>query len=483
VPALFVLAAGLLALRLYPWFVRGVYAVGRRWWPPSLYATMIQVGRSSVQYQFIMVFLILTVATGLFSASAARTINQNSEDKLRYLGGSDIKLQVQWENDAPPPGASDDPSEGGSGGGDGGGDASAGLFTKQKVQFSEPPFQPFAQLPGVQSAAKVFVKEDAYVAAGKSNGSATIMGIDTDMFGQVAWLRSGLLDHSFYDYLNLLASDPSAVLVSRSVADDFNVKPGDHVTIGWSDVEGAEFNVYGIIDYWPGWNPNPVLTATSTTTSKNAKAKPKLPHLVVGHLSSIQTDLALEPYDVWLKLKPGASTKELYDAIEQQKLPITKLDNTRQAIVESKNEPFRLAVNGVMTLGFVVSMTISFIGFLLYWVLSLSGRTLQFGILRAMGISFGQLLGMLVAEQALTSGAAIAIGAGAGLLSSRLYVPMFQLSFDTVTQVPPFRVTFELSDSLRLFAIVGTMVAIGLILLGVLLSRIRIHQAVKLGED
>jgi putative ABC transport system permease protein len=283
--------------------------------------------------------------------------------------------------------------------------------------------------------------------------------------------------------LNLLASDPSAVLVSRSVADDFKIKPGDHVTIGWSDVEGAEFNVYGIIDYWPGWNPNPVLTATSTTASKNAKAQPKLPHLVVGHLSSIQTNLALEPYDVWLKLKPDASTKELYDAIEQQKLPITKLDNTRQAIVESKNEPFRLAVNGVMTLGFVVSMTISFIGFLLYWVLSLSGRTLQFGILRAMGISFAQLLGMLVAEQALTSGAAIAIGAGAGLLSSRLFVPMFQLSFDTVTQVPPFRVTFELSDSLRMFAIVGTMVALGLILLGVLLSRIRIHQAVKLGED
>ena len=27
-------------------------------------------------------------------------------------------------------------------------------------------------------------------------------------------------------------------------------------------------------------------------------------------------------------------------------------------------------------------------GFLLYWVLSLSGRILQFGVLRAMGISY-----------------------------------------------------------------------------------------------
>ena len=30
----------------------------------------------------------------------------------------------------------------------------------------------------------------------------------------------------------------------------------------------------------------------------------------------------------------------------------------------SKNDPFRLAINGVMTLGFVISMLISFFGFL-----------------------------------------------------------------------------------------------------------------------
>nr|WP_231571117.1 hypothetical protein [Paenibacillus sp. VKM B-2647] len=86
-------------------------------------------------------------------------------------------------------------------------------------------------------------------------------------------------------------------------------------------------------------------------------------------------------------------------------------------------------------------------------------------------------------EQALTSGAAVAIGAGAGQAASRLFVPMFQLSFDLSTQVPPFRVTFELIDTMRLFTVVATMITLGLLLLGYLLSRIRIHQAVKLGED
>jgi putative ABC transport system permease protein len=477
VPALFILSVGLLILRLYPWFVRGVYTIGRRWWPPSLYATMIQVGRSGSQYQFIMVFLILTIATGLYSASAARTINQNAEDKLRYAGGADLRLRIEWQSDAPPPAQP---------GGPGPAAADGSAVAPKKVQFSEPPFLPFTELPGVAHASKVFVKEGAYVNAAKTSVEATLFGIDTDDFGQVAWLRDGLLPHHFNEYLNLMASDPVAVLISQSLADQYGIKPGDPITIGWNEVQGAQVNVYGIIKYWPSWNPNPTLTAGSSSNANanaNAKAKPKLPNLVVGHLSYIQNNLALEPYDVWLKMKPGSSTKELYDAMAERNLPIKELHDARQDLIIAKSDPFRLAVNGVMTLGFVISMGISFIGFLLYWVLSLSGRTLQFGILRAMGISFGQLLGMLVTEQALTSGAAVLIGVGAGHAASRLFVPQFQLSFDTASQTLPFRVMFDPSDSFKLYVIVSVMIGIGLALLGLLLSRIRIHQAVKLGED
>ena len=45
----------------------------------------------------------MTLATGLFSASAARTMNKNIEEKIRYKNGADIVLQTKWENDAPPP--------------------------------------------------------------------------------------------------------------------------------------------------------------------------------------------------------------------------------------------------------------------------------------------------------------------------------------------------------------------------------------------
>ncbi|QGQ95522.1 ABC transporter permease [Paenibacillus psychroresistens] len=467
IPSLFLLGSALLALRLYPWIIRLIFWVGRKWWSSTLYMILLQVGRSTIKYQFIMVFLSLTLATGLFSASAARTINKNNEDKIRYSNGADITMKVKWDSDEPPPASSGPP----------GAPAAPAAPVPKVFHYIEPPFQPYSHLPGVEAAAKVFTKDDAFVEINSKSVTTRLMGIDTNEFGQVAWMRDGLMDHHFYDYLNLIASDPSAVLISRSVADELEVKVGDHINVSWTDSSVAQVNVYGIIDYWPGWNPLPAQVA------KDSEVVTDKPHIIVGHLSFIQDNISQLPYDIWLKLKPDASLNAFYKTLTEKNWPVTGLNDTRQAIIKAKNEPFELAINGVMTLGFIISIFISFFGFLLYWVLSLSGRTLQFGILRAMGISFRQLIGLLLLEQLLTSGAAVLMGVLIGNLANRLFVPLFQLSFNTVTQVPPFHVVFDASDYVRLYVILGFMLVLGLVILGWMLSKIKIHQAVKLGED
>lgn len=162
---------------------------------------------------------------------------------------------------------------------------------------------------------------------------------------------------------------------------------------------------------------------------------------------------------------------------------LQKLEDANQEVIRARNDPFLLAVNGAMTLGFLISVLICMFGFLLYWVLSMNGRVRQIGVYRAIGLPFSQLVAMLAAEQILTSGAAVAIGAATGNAVSRLFVPMFRLSFDPSTQVPPFRVVFEWADQVRLYGLVFAIIVTGLLLLGVLLFRVKIHQAVKLGED
>ncbi|MEX2415161.1 MAG: FtsX-like permease family protein [Paenibacillaceae bacterium] len=459
VPALFILGCGLLSLRIYPYLIRFIYWVGRKWWSPSLYSTLIQVGRSSTQYQFLMVFLVMTLATGFFSASAARTMNQNNHDKILYQNGADIVLKTFWQNDAPPPSPP-------------GGPPAPTVLSPKRVQYTEPLIDyALNKLPGVEHYAKVFIKDEAYFSTANAIVDTKLYGIDTDEFGMTAWFKDGILEHHLNDYLNLIASDASSVLISRSIADEQGLKPGDPISIGWNMVEPRNFIVYGIIDYFPTFQPNPT------------KPADPLPHMIVGHLSTIKTLLAVEPYEYWFKLKPDASRVDFVKAIEEQKIYVTEYRDTIQQINDMKSDPFQLAVNGVMTLGFIISIIISFCGFLLYWILTLQGRILQIGIFRAMGISFRQLIYMLVAEQLLTSGAALLIGALDGNLTSRLFVPFFQLSFDPTTQVPPFQVIFDTKDTTSLFIIVTVMIATGLAILAYLLSRIKIHQAVKLGED
>jgi len=467
-PALFVLGSGLLLLRLYPFLLKLIYWIGRKWWPPSLYATLIQVGRSNSQYQFLMVFLIMTIAIGVFSAGAARTLNENTDHRIRYTHGADFAIQAQWANDkpaAPPMGAP--PSA-----------ASAPKTTV--VHYIEPSFDPYRTLAGVEEAAKFFVKKDAAFSVQQGQGTSMLIGIDTDDFGRTTWFQDDLLDYPLYEYLNLIAADPRAVLISRTLADQKNAKVGDTINIGWENVNAQPFVVYGVIDYFPTYNPNPPVGSVNAS-EKNARNN--APMLIVGNLGSIQFQLALEPYQVWLKMKPGASTNDLYEDIQAKKLPVTSVINTKEALTKAKNDPFLLALNGILTLGFIISIAVSFVGFLLYWVLSLKGRTLQNGIMRAIGVSLRQLIGMLALEQLLTSGVAILIGVVVGNVASRLYVPNFQIAFNPSSLVPPFKVIFEAIDFLRLYTIVGFMLLIGLGILSYMLSRIRVHQALKLGED
>ena len=48
---------------------------------------------------------------------------------------------------------------------------------------------------------------------------------------------------------------------------------------------------------------------------------------------------------------------------------------------------------------------------------------------------------------------------------------------------PPFEIVRQLSDYLQLYSVVGFMLTIGLAVLGIRISRMKITQALKLGEE
>ena len=139
-------------------------------------------------------------------------------------------------------------------------------------------------------------------------------------------------------------------------------------------------------------------------------------------------------------------------------------------------------MNGALTLGFIIIMIMCIIGFLIYWIISIRSRTLQFGILRAMGMKFREIIAMLITEQVLVSGAAIVLSFVVGSIASELFVPLFQ-SFMQSGAYPEFAVIPERGDYLKIYAALGAMLLFCFAVLGRLISNINISKALKLGED
>ena len=462
-PALFIIGLGLVALRIYPLVLRLIYKIGEKFWSVSLYSTFLQVSRSTKQYKFLMLFLVMTIGMGVFSASAARTINTNLEEQLLYKNGAEISLDVRWDSTHLATSTYQAATE-----------AESDNFDTETepVVYTEPPFEPIANLSQVENATKVFKKENVTVSDGaRSIHYPSLMAIEPKEFGEIAWFKSSLLPFHWYQYLNLIAGEQSSILISKKLSDSFGIKEGDYVTIQWEGSEPGEFVVYGIIDYWHTFNP----LESGEDTSEGS--------LIVANLPYVQNTLGLEPYEVWMQLEEDASREKLYEEIEEAKIPVTSLRDVTPQIIDLKNGSLLLGLNGTMTLGFLISLLISFIGFLLYWILTIKSRTLQYGIYRAIGISMPKLIGILVSEQVLTSGFACLLGIVGGKVTSQLFVPLFKVSMNIKDLVPPFAVVFDASDELKIYLFSAFMLILGSIILIGFLKRIKIDQAIKLGED
>ncbi|MGN1073842.1 MAG: ABC transporter permease [Eubacteriales bacterium] len=453
ISSLFILGCGLLFLRLYPYLIRLVFLAGRRFWSPTMYASLVQVGRSSGREQFLMLFIILSVAVGIFNANSARTLNRNIEDRIYYNAGADVIVRPYWQNNEQE--IADAKAE--------------NPNASTVVTYIEPSFEPYRDLEGVEHAAKVFTTDTGVArpsaAVSGSVKQVKIMGIEPSEFGQVAWFRSDLLPYHWYNYLNLLVDAPKAALVSTSLRDELGLKVGDPIYITWGSQQAVECTVYAFVDYWPSYDPD------------------KQNGCVVVNLNFLQTTLAKEPYQVWMKKSETGTDAQISQSIEDAKIVVEKVTYANQSLIEVKNDPLLQGLNGMLTLSFIITMLVTAIGFLIYWTLSIKGRALQFGIFRAMGMSLGRVLGIIVAEQVMISAVSIAVGIILGGVTSEMFVPMMQLVYAASHQVPPFVVVMQRSDYYKIYGVIGFILLAGFLVLSRIIASIKIDQALKLGED
>ena len=453
---LFILGGTLLFLRIFPLVVKLIYVAGRRFWGPVLYLSLLNTSRGSRKNQVISLFLIFTVSMGIFNAVTVRTLNQNDEDRIRYSIGADVVLQEEW------------PSTGGSSSFGSMGMTTA-VSSEETVYYTEPQFSKYENMETVQSAARVLTKKDVSLSASSQKaGKITLMGIVPNEFGNTCWMKNRLLPYHINEYLNLMADEPRALLLSNSLMEELSLTPGDTVFLSIGDNQSTvQFIVYAGIDYFPSYNPMDKST----------------PYLAVANLVYLQQETKLEPYQIWLKKADGATSAELYDELTEMGLSITSLKDTTTEITNMKNDPLTQGINGFFTLSFVVTMLITMVGFFIYWVMAIRERMLQFGILRSMGLGRLSVVMVLLWEQLLVSAASILAGLGLGTLTAVLFAPILECNVDATEQILPFTVVAFPEDYWRTIGIAAAMLLIGALVLGRTVFRLHAGEALKLGED
>ncbi|MBR4529529.1 MAG: ABC transporter permease [Lachnospiraceae bacterium] len=451
--SLFIVGAGLLFLRLQPLVVRLIHLCVQRFLGPAGYISFMENTRNGRKMQLIMLFLVMTVSLGMFHATVARTILENALENTDYLDGADAIIYENWpmmqdENGTP-----------------------TGVYL-------EPDSVKYLSMDFASSHTRVVYDDRAYIKKSRNARTMlTVMAIHTKEFGGLTDLPAGINEKSYHTYLNELASTEGGLLLSRNFATMQDIKIGDTVDFHTGNDKTLSGTVVDFVDYFPAYRP------VTTTINPDGNAVSTDNFLIVMNYSDLRKKLGVQPYENWIALREGTSPDMLYNFIEGNRMTVRKYVNKAQNMEHTLTDPLLQGTNGVLTMGFVVTLLLCAVGYLIYWILSIRERELIFGVLRAWGFHKGEIVRMLLMEQLFSGVFSVLAGIGIGRLSSAMFVPLLQASYATSDQVLPMKLITRASDLYRLYGIVAAVMFVCICTLIFLVFHMNVTKALKLGEE
>ena len=426
-------------LRALAWLIQWTNSVG-------LLIVTRQLERSPGAYYLPLILLVSTISLGIYTASFARTIDRYLYEQQYYKVSADVSVRVFSQNPASLPG-----------GGGGGGDAPPAY-----MHISE-----FTSMPKVEGATRIGeYTAKARLTSGSVEGR--FVGVDRADLGPVVFWRPDFAAIRLGYLTNALALQQDAVLVSREFMETRALDVGDLLELdvrSGGDTFKVNFQIVGALEYFPRWYPE----------ADGA--------LFVGNLDYLFEQAQLElAHRVIMRVEPEFDQRAFSRALFDRGAAGVLIDEPVTRINREQARPERQGLFGLLSIGFITSSLATMIGFLLYTIFSYRRRYVELGILRAIGLSQGSMIVSVAWELGLLIIMGLTLGLGIGLVVSALYIPYMQFVSNLEGVVPPYVVTMawvEIAQIIVLFF--ATFVIIMLILL-VILRRMRIFQAVKLGE-
>jgi putative ABC transport system permease protein len=461
-PALAVFALTLLMLRLLrPLMAAFAWLAGRTRSVGVLLAARY-LARNPSHYATPLVLLILTLSLSAYTASLAQTLDDHTYDQAFYETGADMRLVEGGQAKSSGglvltglPGMGDaKPPEG------------AATGKTEGAAWEILPVGEHLKAPGVAGAIRV-ARYPAAVRLSNSLPTGVFMGVDRAEFARVAFWRRDFASANLGALMNALAAAPNSVLVSRQTLAQNGLAVGDRLRLAVEALGSKtelDVVVAGWFDLFPAWYPQ-----------QGA--------LFVGNLDYLFEKVGAQvPYDVWLKVDGTRDGAEVVAGLRKVGFQISYADDAVRTVQRQLRRPERQGIFGVLSVGFAAAAFLSAFGFLLYALFSFRRRFVELGMLRAIGLSASQMTVLLASELAFLILMGLAAGTVLGAGISELFIPSLQIGNTPASRIPPYLVSIGWPTIIRIYGLLGLLFLGTLIILAALLLRMRVFQAIKLGE-
>ena len=178
VPALILVAAAIVLLRLFPLVMTLASRALAPHLPPGLVMGLWQMARNPTHYARLALLLILMTGLGIFTASFGGTLQRSFKERVLYESGADIRLTRLTLNNRGP---------------------------------TMPLVEPYETMDGVTAAAPVLRQPGTDLSTEFGESSFEALSVDSTRFADVAWFRDDFAEKPLPELMSKISNQELAV--------------------------------------------------------------------------------------------------------------------------------------------------------------------------------------------------------------------------------------------------------------------------------
>jgi hypothetical protein len=279
---------------------------------------------------------------------------------------------------------------------------------------------------------------------------------------------------------------PVPVLANPAFISRYGARRGEPVSVAIESVR-MDIVVVGTVRYFPTVDPNDRPFVVADIAALHTR------------LNADRLFVERQPTEYWLRTKAGQEYAVLDAAavppdgdparvslertLSSVRIRYGRVDDRAAMLSEAQIDPLVSAGwKALLGMAFFTVLVVSAIGFLVHTRVSFSARRIEFALLRTVGLSMRQLLTLVVLEQVIVIGVAVALGIIMGTRLGNTIMPYLANSGEGVRLAPPMLVEINWSGFATTFGMLTGVFALVMAAILASVYTMSIHRVMRMGE-